>query len=174
MSEQTKTGSPGSHPHSDRPNWQPGDDDADELIRQKIEDALRDGKGERHIAKLLGVSRMAFWRGRLLNAIPSGLLERLLAARVGLKAMLYISRLGCDPDNIPADEVERCPHCGHVLRVRNKSILRALDVMQQWVRDGSPGPVGGSKLWRRSCTVTSLTWSAENPAARTAAYLAME
>jgi hypothetical protein len=73
-----------------------------------------------------------------LVAIPGGLLERLMAARVGIKAMLYIARLGCDPENIPAAEVECCPHCGHVLRVRNKSILRALDVMQQWVRDGSP------------------------------------
>src|SRR6516164_5540052 len=29
-------GNPGSHPHSNRPNWQAGDDDADELLHQKI------------------------------------------------------------------------------------------------------------------------------------------
>jgi hypothetical protein len=37
-------GSPGCHPHADRPNWRPGDDDADDLLRQKIADALRDAK----------------------------------------------------------------------------------------------------------------------------------
>src|SRR6201993_4327907 len=36
-----------------------------------------------------------------LNAIPPGLLERLFAARIGSKAMLYIGRFGCDPDKIP-------------------------------------------------------------------------
>jgi hypothetical protein len=36
-------GSPGSHPHSNRPNWQAGDDDADELLHQKIADAQRAG-----------------------------------------------------------------------------------------------------------------------------------
>src|SRR5262245_47273795 len=135
-------GSPGSHPHSERPNWQPGDDDAEELQLQKIKDALRDGKSERQIAKLLGVSRMMFWRGRLISAIPDGLLERLFRARVGTKALIYIARLGCDPNNIPAVEIERCPHCGHALRARNKSILRALDIMQQWIRDGSPDEPG--------------------------------
>jgi hypothetical protein len=81
-----------------------------------------------------------FWKGRLLNAIPEGLLERLFKARVGVKAMLYIGRLGCDPDKPPPIEVERCPHCGHTLRARNKSILRALDVLDQWIADGKPGP----------------------------------
>src|SRR5262249_55419286 len=81
-------GSPGSHPHSDRPNWRPGDDDADELQLEKIRDALRDGKSERQIAKLLGVSRMMLWRGRAKARIPKGLYERLSAARVGSKAMI--------------------------------------------------------------------------------------
>jgi len=48
MSDPKTDGSPGSHPHSDRPNWQPGDDDEEELMLQKIADALRDGKSERH------------------------------------------------------------------------------------------------------------------------------
>src|SRR5262249_53423136 len=61
---------PGSHPHSDRPNWGPSDDDAEELLLQKIADAIRDGQSERHIAKLLGISRMMLWRGRAYAAIP--------------------------------------------------------------------------------------------------------
>ena len=130
------SGSPGSHPHADRPNWQPGDDDADDLLQQKIGDAFRDGKSERHIAKLLGVSRMAIWRGKILNEIPPGLLERLFAARVGTKALIYIGRFLRDRSQSP--EVECCPNCGHVLRVRNKNILRAFDVMEQWGKDGRP------------------------------------
>jgi len=35
------SGSPGSHPHSDRPNWRLGDEDIDELLIQKIADATR-------------------------------------------------------------------------------------------------------------------------------------
>jgi hypothetical protein len=129
-------GFPVSHPHIDRPNWRPGDDDADELLLRKIADALRNGQSERQIAKLLGVSRMMFWRGKVLSAIPAGLYERLSAARVGIKAMLYIGRLCADPDNPIAAEVECCPNCGHELRVRKKSILRALEIMEGWLADG--------------------------------------
>jgi hypothetical protein len=45
---------------------------------------------------------------------------------------------------LPSTEVERCPNCGHRLRVRNKAILRAIDILQRWVHDGSPGPLGDS------------------------------
>jgi hypothetical protein len=141
MSTIIDNGSPGSHPHSNRPNWQPGDNDADELLQQKIADALRDGKGERHIAKLLGVSRMALWRGKILSEIPHGLLERLCAARVGIKAMIYIGRLCRDLNadrELPGPEVECCPKCGYQLRVRNKGILRAIDIFRRWFHDGSP------------------------------------
>jgi len=131
-------GSPGSHPHNDRPNWQPGDNDADELLRQKIMDALRDGKGERQIAKLLGVSRMMFWRGRAMAAIPKGLYERLSAAGVGIKAKIYLGRLFSGDEDKLAPEAEYCPHCGGLLRVRNKDILHALDILQQWIDEGSP------------------------------------
>jgi hypothetical protein len=41
-------GSPGSHPHSNRPNWQPGDDAADELLRQIASRCyVASGRGER-------------------------------------------------------------------------------------------------------------------------------
>jgi hypothetical protein len=133
---------PGEPPDSDRPNWEPGDEDDDELLTQKIADALRDGKSERQIAKLLGIPRSAFWKGRAMAVIPNGLFERLMAARVGVKALIYIGRLGSDPNNIPAVEIERCPHCGHVLRARNKSILWALDIFQRWLVDGFAGAGG--------------------------------
>ena len=133
-------GSPGSHSHSDRPNWQPGDDDAEELRLQKIADALRDGKGERQIAKLLGVSRAWIWRAKKYSRIPGGLYERLQAARVGRKALLYIARY-CDDGELPDAEVEYCPHCGHRLRVRSyKDISQAFDILDKWIEDGRPGP----------------------------------
>src|SRR5438132_12896107 len=53
----------------------------DELLTQKIADALRDGKSERHLAKLLGLSRMQLWRARMMAQIPEPLLERLHEAR---------------------------------------------------------------------------------------------
>ena len=82
-------GSPGSHGR----NWRPGDDDSEESLLQKLRDALRDGKSEREIAKLLNVPRSLIWRGKKLNAIPDGLLERLLDARVGSRALIYVGRL---------------------------------------------------------------------------------
>jgi DNA invertase Pin-like site-specific DNA recombinase len=70
-------GSPGSHLR----NWRPGDDDADELLRQKIADALRDGASERQLAKVLGISRMQLWRAQKFNAIPEDLFDQLMKAR---------------------------------------------------------------------------------------------
>jgi hypothetical protein len=134
--EPNLTGFPGSHLR----NWRPGDDDADDLLRQKIADALRDGKGERHIAKLLDVPRMRFWYGRKLAAIPDGLYERLADARVGRKAMIYIGRF-CETGELPQVERECCPNCGHELRVRVKGIRLAIGIMNKWIEDGKPEPV---------------------------------
>jgi len=131
----TPNGSPGSQLR----NWRPGDDDAEELLHQKIADALRDGKSERQIAKLLGLPRALIWRGKKLAAIPAGLLERLFQARVGARAMLYIGRCYESGEAAPI-ETERCPNCGHVLRVRAKAIRKAVDIMTQWVEDGRPSP----------------------------------
>jgi hypothetical protein len=46
-----------------------GPDDAGELLVEKIRDALRDGKSERHLAKLLGVSRALLWRAKMMSQI---------------------------------------------------------------------------------------------------------
>jgi hypothetical protein len=132
-----ETGFPGSRGR----NWRPGDDDSEDLLLQKLLDALRDGKSEREVAKLLNVPRTLFWHAKKLNAIPQGLFERLLAARVGAKALTYIGRL-CEHgvEELPPVEVERCPACGHLLRVRSAGLKRALDVYNKWITDGQPGP----------------------------------
>jgi hypothetical protein len=132
-------GPPGGHPHNDRPNWQPGDDDTDELLTQKIRDAIRDGVSERKMAKLLGIPRSQLWKGKAMAAIPEDLFNRLMAARVGGRALVYIGRFFTDPDNPPNVETECCPNCGQLLRTRNKAILRAFDIVQQWHRDGRSG-----------------------------------
>jgi hypothetical protein len=62
----------------------------------------------------------------------------LFKARVGSKALLYIARCYSD-GTAPPIEVDYCPHCGGKLRVRSKSISRALDVAQKWIEDGQPG-----------------------------------
>lgn len=117
-------GSPGSHPHSDRPNWRPGDDDRDELLAQKIADALRDGKSERQIAKLLGISRMRVWRMKAISRIPEPLFDRLCEAwtvgllpRLSTKLLAAIGR-ALEDGELLRGEVECCPNCGHKLRIR--------------------------------------------------------
>ena len=103
-------GSPGSHLR----NWQPGDDNAEELMLQKIADALRNGESERHIAKLLNVPRSMLWRGKKLAAIPEGLYERLAEARprIGIKARIFVGRY-CETGELPPLETECCipPPC---------------------------------------------------------------
>ena len=126
----TSNGSPSSHLR----NWRPGDDNADELLQQKIADALRDGKSERQIAKLLNIPRTKLWRGKKMAAIPEPLVDRLFEARVGVKAMLWIARY-YEAGAAPPIEIEYCPHCGGELRVRDKNIRRAVEVMSQWVED---------------------------------------
>jgi hypothetical protein len=134
----TVNGSPGSHPHSDRPNWQPGDDDADELLVQKIADALRNGVSERHIAKLLGLSRMQVWRGKMASRIPEALFERLCEARrAGLIKSFSTKLLAAIGRSLPdgellRGEVECCPNCGHRLRVRPDIPQAAIKVVAEW------------------------------------------
>src|SRR5258708_36833177 len=110
--DMTDTCSSGSHPQSNRPNWQPGDDDADELLTQKIADALRDGKSERQIAKLLGISRMMLWRGKVMSAIPDVLADRLMVPRTGGKALLHVAWTLSKPDNY----ANAATHCSPTTR----------------------------------------------------------
>ena len=134
-------GSPGSHPHADRPNWHPGDDEAaDELMQQKLADALRDGKSERQIAKLLGVTRKLVWRAKLLASIPEDLHEVLRATkpRPSSKEMELVARYLRDDDF--TGEREHCPHCGEILRHRGlkPSTVR---VVEDWEARQTEGEI---------------------------------
>ena len=64
----TDDGSLGSHPHSDRPNWQPAEtlDDYARNCREGLED-----DSDRRAAQLLGRSRMAVYRAKLMAGLPT-------------------------------------------------------------------------------------------------------
>jgi hypothetical protein len=139
IAQERLTGSPGSHAHSDQPNWRSGDDDADELLSQKILDALRNGASERQLAQLLAIPRTVLWRGKLYSQIPPNLYDRLLKARVAQKQILTIAKIfrGDDLETI-SHEIEYCPNCGHVLRNRTRLSPTVLAILKQWEADGSP------------------------------------
>jgi len=77
--EMTDDGSPGSHPHSDRPNWQQAETIADYArnIREGLEEY-----SDRRAAKLLGRSRIHVYRAKLMAELPNALFERLLGRRL--------------------------------------------------------------------------------------------
>jgi hypothetical protein len=106
-------GYPGSHPHADRPNWLPAET-ADDYLRN-----CREGLeefSERRMARLLGLPRMKLWQIQMMAEIPDALFERLLCRKPSTKALAQIGAfLAGKP---PKEDVERCPCCGHVLRVR--------------------------------------------------------
>jgi hypothetical protein len=94
-------------------NWQPATT-PDDYVRNCGEGL--EEYSERRMAKLMGVPRSFLWRAKLWAELPDALFEQLLAHRVGTKAMIAVA-LTLRRDK-PSGEVERCPHCGEVLRVR--------------------------------------------------------
>jgi hypothetical protein len=64
--------------------------------------------------------------------IPEELFERLLDARVhGTKALAQIA-LALRDGNRVAD-VERCPHCGAVIRIRGLVNDKAVKIINEWI-----------------------------------------
>lgn len=68
--------SPGSHPHSNRPNWEPAETANDYL--RNCRDGL-EAYSDRRMAKLLGWSRAHLWRAKLMAEIPEDLFDRSVA-----------------------------------------------------------------------------------------------
>jgi hypothetical protein len=131
---QTDTCSPGSHPHLDRPNWRPAET-ADEYFQNCREGLER--YSERHLAKLLGMSRAELWRCRMIAALPDDLFEYLLSEcgrrgiKLSSKAMAQISLALQTGNNVA--ECERCPHCRGVLRLRAQVSPALADVVNEWL-----------------------------------------
>ena len=127
---------PGAHPHSDRPNWQPAETIEDYF--QNIHEGLETFT-EKRVAELLGTGRKAVWRSRMMGYIPEGLFERLLSLGIPLSVselasigQLYRDVGGDGYERKKIREVERCPHCGEVLRVRLKIRPSTREAIKQW------------------------------------------
>ena len=127
------SGSPGSHPHSDRPNWQPADS-AEEYMRN-----CREGLeeySERRMAKLLGMSRMHLWRAKLMAQIPDELFERLLAKADHVPSTKELANVArAISGQGPSHDVESCPHCGEVLRVRGRWRQSTAAIVNEWLSE---------------------------------------
>lgn len=139
-----KGGSPGSHPHADRRNWQPAT--TYEEYARNVREGL-EPLSERRLAKLGGFSRMSLYRVKLAAELPKAVIEALDAVGVHSTRALAQIALALKRDTPLAKDVERCPHCGAVLRRRpyvvNSKVFKA--VVEAFNRAGpdgetSPGP----------------------------------
>jgi len=123
----------GHHPHSDRPNWQPAQTAEDYL--RNIDDGLED-YSERRMAKLLGVSRTTLWRWKWMGEIPDELFERLLDRADHVPSTKEFANIGrALSGHRPAHDVERCPHCGEVLRMRGRWRSSTARIVNEWLSD---------------------------------------
>src|SRR5262245_12389680 len=117
--------SPGSHPHSDRPNWRPPETKEDYL--RNIEEGLEQFS-ERRLAALVGVSRMRLYRLKLIGEIPEDLVQRLL--RRGARSLKSLANVALALRNGNGfAEIQTCPHCGGVVRVRPRANDRAVQIV---------------------------------------------
>ena len=129
----TVSGSPGGHSHSDRPNWQPAET-AEEYMRN-CQEGL-ENFSERHLAKLLGMSRTALWRARLMTTIPEELFERLLAKADHVPSTKELANVARALNGHgPAHDAEHCPHCGGLLRVRGRWRPSTARIVNDWLSE---------------------------------------
>ena len=125
--------SPGSHPHSDRPNWR---------LAENIDDYLancREGLetySDRRAAKLLGLTRAEVQRAKLFAEIPGELFERLLVEKTRPASPNELAYIARALRGGQFHEVERCPHCAGVLRVRQRINKRAVAIVNGWLAEG--------------------------------------
>ncbi|MGO4836811.1 hypothetical protein AB4144_31655 [Rhizobiaceae sp. 2RAB30] len=125
-------GSPGSHvpnPHADRTNWRPAETLEDYL--QNCCEGL-EIYSDRRAAKLLGWSRIEVYRAKLIASLPEDLFDRLIESDPvpSAKALAQIAQ--ALESGTLSREIERCPKCGHVLRVRRTGFDRYREVLASW------------------------------------------
>jgi hypothetical protein len=130
------TCSPGSHPHTDRPNWRPGET-LDEYMRNRHEGLETFSK--RRVAKLIGWTRVDIWRATLTADIPEDSFELLVLASDPPSPRELANVALTLRDNHESTDIERCPHCRTVLRVRGRLRKTTREVLQRWLiaREGT-------------------------------------
>jgi hypothetical protein len=136
-----KHGSPGSHPHADRRNWQPAT--TLEEYCQNVAEGL-EPLSERRMAKLGGFSRMLLYRAKLAAELPEAVIEALAAVGVHSNRALAQIALALKRDTPLAADVERCPHCGGELRrpyvVNHKAFKAVAEALGAAKPDGVTKP----------------------------------
>ncbi len=126
-------GSPGSHPHSDRPNWQPAETANDYL--RNCQDGL-EAYSDRRMAKLLGWSRAHLWRAKLMAEIPEELFNRLLAESNHVPSAKELANVARALNGAgPPHDVEHCPHCGEVIRERGGWRPITARIVNEWLSE---------------------------------------
>jgi hypothetical protein len=130
---------PGSHPHADRPNWQRAISPDEYLAncREGLEEW-----SERRFAELLGWSRVHLWRAQMMARIPPELFDRLLASMKASSQSLSnkpLAAIGAALKGGSLDaQAECCPHCGGLLRLRQRIPAHLAKVVADWIADGRP------------------------------------
>jgi hypothetical protein len=113
------------------PNWQPALT-IDDYVRNCLEGL--EEYSDRRAAQVLGWTRIEVYRAKLMAHLPNELFERLLAAGVtSSKALANVALALRRGQN--DGEVEHCPHCGGVLRVRWQVGKTARDVINEWLAE---------------------------------------
>ena len=124
-------GSPGGHPHSDRPNWSPAET-ADDYIRN-CQEGL-ETYSDRRMAKLLGVSRAHLWRMKSMAAIPEELFNEILSKSNHTPSAKELASVGRALAGRKIElEIESCPHCGGELRTRRPWRDSTAKIVDEWL-----------------------------------------
>ena len=131
MSTTDLSGSPGSHPHVDRPNWHPANNLSDYL--RNCEAGL-EVFSDSHLANLMRVSRAHVWRMRLIADLPDDLFDLLLK----LHPVPTTSELASISRALSGQSLSHgadfCPHCGGLLRIRRRWRDSAARVVNDWIQ----------------------------------------
>jgi hypothetical protein len=125
--------SPGSHPHSDRPNWRPAET-ADEYL-QNCREGL-EKFSQRRLSELMGTSRIDLWRWKQMAKLPDELYDHIFneakkaGIRLSTKALAQVAVALERGSNLA--EIEACPYCGGVLRARRLVSKKLAVIVGAW------------------------------------------